>query len=353
MKNVDLICDLQFGSTGKGLIAGYLAQYHYQPDCVVTAWSANAGHTYIDKHGLKYTHSMLANGVVSPNLKYVLIGPGSLINIDKLMQECVDCKAYLARVIIIIHQNAAVIEKRHIDEENKTMVGIGSTRKGCGAALTEKIQRQVGGRITAGNHQDRIYDMARIRGLNMLVADNQAYNAALDNSHKILVEGAQGYSLGINSGFYPYVTSRECTPAQIMSDCGVPLDRLNKVIGCMRTFPIRVANRYDEAGKQIGYSGPHYPDQNETSFEEIGVEPELTTVTQLPRRVFTFSQIQMEEAYRMCCPDEIFVNFMNYLPEECMPGFIDRLQPLVGDSVAYTGHGPTANDVFEFTGSNL
>ena len=83
-----MILDLQFGSTGKGLLAGYLAKMR-SPDVVVTAWGPNAGHTYIDSDGRHFIHRMLANGIVSPNLKAVLIGPGSVIDLDALEQESI------------------------------------------------------------------------------------------------------------------------------------------------------------------------------------------------------------------------------------------------------------------------
>ena len=65
MRQGHIILDLQFGSTGKGLLAGYLAE-KVEPDTVVTAWAANAGHTYINAAGEKFVHTMLANAIVSP-----------------------------------------------------------------------------------------------------------------------------------------------------------------------------------------------------------------------------------------------------------------------------------------------
>jgi len=61
MNHCTLICDMQFGSTGKGLIAGYLAKRD-EPDTLVSQWSANAGHTYIDSEGRKFVHCMIPNG---------------------------------------------------------------------------------------------------------------------------------------------------------------------------------------------------------------------------------------------------------------------------------------------------
>ena len=93
-KKINMIVDLQFGSTGKGSIAGYIA-YRDQPDTIVTAWSPNAGHTFIDKNNIKDVHTMLANGIVSERLKTILIGPGSVLNYDALVSELENAKKHL------------------------------------------------------------------------------------------------------------------------------------------------------------------------------------------------------------------------------------------------------------------
>jgi len=343
-KKVVLICDLQFGSTGKGLLAGYIAERD-APDTIVTAWGSNSGHTYINSNGRKFVHTMLGNGIVSPNLNKVMIGPGSLINPDNLIKEISQCEDVIAGADIMIHPHATIITDEHVDIENKTMTSIGSTKKGVGAALIQKIQRNPHNMNIAVSALDD-------SPLSQFVVSSEQYNAALDSAKNILIEGAQGFSLGINSGFYPYVTSRECTPAQIATDAGVPVGWLTDIIGAMRTFPIRVANRYDEDGEQIGWSGPHYSDQKEITFESIGVEPELTTVTQLPRRIFTFSEQQAKEAMRVCRPTEIFMNFMNYMDDDGLaPALIRDINRVCrkhgGRGTRYLGYGPTVNDIKE------
>src|SRR5690606_29852520 len=118
-----------------GLIAGYLAERD-APDVVVTAWSMNAGHTYINEQGRQFIHCMLANGVVSPNLKSILIGPGSQIGLDKLFTEVQQCRDLLgSKIPVYIHEHACIIQDHHIEEEAGPMTKIGSTKKGCGAAL--------------------------------------------------------------------------------------------------------------------------------------------------------------------------------------------------------------------------
>lgn len=337
MKKVTLVCDLQFGSTGKGLIAGYLAERD-QPDVLVTAWSANAGHTYINKDGRKFVHCMLANGIVSPKTKYVLLGPGSNLDIKRLEKEIVDCNDLLANVEILVHPHAAVILPQHVSFEQATMQGIGSTAKGCGASLVHKIGRPVtGSNIVSEVHPDG--------GAGWRVAGYDEYNRIVDEAERIQVEGHQGFSLGMNTGFYPYVTSRECTPAQIMTDCHLPICMLDKVIGCMRTFPIRTADRFDKDGKRIGWCGPVYDDSEQIEWETLGLEPELTTVTGMPRKIYTFSKKQAQEAIRTCAPDEIFLNFCNYLPDERAVNDLDCMLYELGGKVQYFGYGPTVSDI--------
>jgi hypothetical protein len=119
-----------------------------------------------------------------------------------------------------------------------------------------------------------------------------------------------------------------------------------------RTYPIRVANRYDKDGNMVGWSGPAYPDQAEISFDAIGVGPEFTTVTKLPRRVFTFSTDQVKDAVRANGVGPIFLNFCNY-PQGAnglsdVGLLIQRLNNDLGlATVALTGWGPTFNDVRE------
>lgn len=201
-KKLKLILDLQFGSTGKGLIAGYLA-LRDQPDTVVTAWAANAGHTYITPGGDKYIHTMIANGIVSQNLKRLLIGPGSLINPEAFFDEfkaAMEKLPHLANVDVMIHPHAAVITQKHIDEEQGPMTKIGSTKKGCGAAAIDRIRRN------PDDNNAAINVFTEGHPLHNLVATVEDYNRALDEAQVIQVEGAQGYSLSMYHGLYPYTT---------------------------------------------------------------------------------------------------------------------------------------------------
>jgi len=350
----DLVCDLQFGSTGKGLLAGYLAETK-KPDTVISAWMPNAGHTYITSGGRTFVHTMVPNGVVSPNLKKVMLGPGSVINPVALTVELAACSDYLQGKTVYIHHAAAVVREEHRQAESKSMTAIGSTKKGCGAALAEKIARDPKSPIVIGSSAgSEIINTLAPEGVAVEVVYSQSkWLDLFFDSDQVLVEGAQGYSLGINSGFYPYTTSRECTPAQIATDCGIPAYHPMTRYGCIRTFPIRVANRYDKKGRMVGHSGPGYFDQIETSWAAIGQEVERTTVTKLPRRVFTFSANQVKEAIKMTGVDEVFLNFVNYLEG---PGHeqerlnIANAVHEAGATISYLGYGPKFDDVKEAEG---
>lgn len=347
MRNVHIIVDLQFGSTGKGLLAGYLAE-KFAPDTLVTAWGPNAGHTYIDAAGRKFVNIALPNGIVSQNLKRILIGPGSVIDPDRFRYELNEYHDLIRdrNVEVLIHEHAAVVTQYHKDLEAEYGFRIGSTMKGVGEAVVQKIKR--GGGLP--NIARTVLDQTLLLGAR--VVSKEEYNMAMDQGREVLIEGAQGFSLGINNGYYPYTTSRECTVQQLMVDCAIPMSWVDDfmVYGSMRTFPIRVANRFKD-GVQVGTSGPGYPDQREIEWADIGREPELTTVTKLPRRLFTFSREQIRQALRMNeCGGGVFLNFVNYLRVSDGRYPVEPYARAVRDAgshVRWIGTGPTINDIME------
>jgi adenylosuccinate synthase len=100
----------------------------------------------------------------------------------------------------------------------------------------------------------------------------------------------------------------------------------------VRTLPIRVG----------GNSGPYYSDQIETSWEELNLPPEYTTVTKRVRRVFTFSNQQFKEALLANRPDYVAVSHLDYIADP--DNFIERLRHVAMDIGQYPvfilGTGP-------------
>lgn len=328
----DLILDCQFGSTGKGLFAGYLAHKH-QPDVIAYAPSPNAGHTLIWE-GRTIIHKMLPSGITSSALKAIVLGPGSLLDLDRLADEYA---ALTHPVALYVHQNAAVVLPRHRKAEANGGTAPGSTRQGVGAAQIERIKRAPGESNVIGmiEQDHRAFRFIRL-------VSTQEMQRIYMEANRLQIESCQGYSLSVLHGHYPHVTSRDVTTASILADTGVPFVRGMTIYGTFRTYPIRVASRPSDGE----FSGPTYPDSTEISFEDIGQPQELTTVTKLPRRIFTWSQQQAIEACVQNRIDVAFLNFAQYPPQ-----FKDlrHIWELLNECthVQYLGFGPEIKDVLK------
>lgn len=339
----ELIIDGQYGSTGKGLFAGYLAQHH-QPDTLAMAPSPNAGHTLVDGD-LTLIHKMLPLGVQSPNLRTIVLGPGSIIDIERLIHEIDNLRERkvidTVQVDILIHRNAVYVTPEHRAAEAHGGTAPGSTRQGTGAAQVDRVRRAPGNNNTIG----ALYDSDPQHDLfwRAFVVDTPKLQQVYDKSNRVQVEGCQGYSLSVYHGAYPYVTCRDVTTAQLLADCGVPMPSMRSVhvYGTFRTYPIRVANR-PESGE---WSGPTHPDSQEIAFADLGMPQELTTVTKLPRRIFTFSQQQAIEACIQNRIDSAFLNFAQYPPDyNTLADIWNRLGECA--RVDYIGFGPDLRDVY-------
>lgn len=317
---ITAVIDLQYGSTGKGQIAGTIA-HHWKPDTVCTAWGPNAGHTFRNGE-FQMVSRMLASSAVAPSVKHILLGPGSVIDLTILQQEILDRgRRHLEGKHLIIHPQAVILKDLDAVMEH-SLLRIGSTMKGTAEAATRKIRREPD--ATAAGRFGEVYGALAPAifeaGMSISIS-SYFYDQSIDGSRKLMVEGAQGFSLGLHTDFYPHTTGRDVSTAQMFADCrlpwpgrGDPWPRVH-VIGVARTYPIRVANRVDGRGMQVGSSGGCYSDQEEITWKELGRSAELTTVTKLPRRIFTFSKKQIREAARICRPTQIALTFCDYLPQ--------------------------------------
>lgn len=312
MKSVVMVQGLQFGSEAKGAISAGVAKFWF-PDTVATAWGPNAGHTVRDGD-FKFVSCMLASGALYPSVKRILIGPGSVVDFDRLAAEIVLAGDRLRGKALYIHPNAAVLRPEHAAAE-AALLRIGSTMKGTMEAAVSKMRREPEGiaRAVKSSVDDCLYDAAAKVGLEISGSERE-YNRAVDESDKLLIEGAQGFGLSIHGQFYPYCTSRDVSPAQVLADCRIPLPHFKDfhVVGVIRTYPIRVANR--RSATQEFTSGGFYSDQHELDWQrDLEREPELTTVTKLPRRIFNFSHEQLRAAIRQVQPTSLSLTFCDYI----------------------------------------
>lgn len=332
-----VLVDGQYGSTGKGVLAAWLAlqavQQKITVDAVISNAGPNSGHTFYNESGQKVVLKQLPTFAVA-TADLLGVGPliylsaGAIIDPEILRKEAENYPGE-----IIVHPNAAVITAEDkASEHSGTVAAVAGTRSGTGAALARKVLRDPNATYGA-------YSFSHGTPRNVHVS----HHSLNWDSELYFVEVSQGFSLGINQQFYPKCTSRECTVSQALSDAGLPPNAHSKTYMSVRTFPIRVGNVDGHS------SGEWYPDQIEVSWEDLGQTPELTTVTQRVRRIATFSNEQLEDAVQANSPDFLFVNFMNYLPENEREPFIDSISDVRDHSYRWfdiiRGSGPTSNDV--------
>lgn len=345
-----VLVDGQFGSTGKGLLAdvlSYVAKGHV--DYIVTNAGPNSGHTarFADGSNIM-TQQLPVMSVMAkrqeadwPSQPITILNGGAIIDMDILADEM----SMYGVDNVWVSTSAAVISAETSAQFNSgSMDSIASTGKGIGQAMASKILRKptVVSWIDAEGKPQVSRNLSSNSLLNSVLLANGVQEFTSDDV--IFVETAQGFSLGINSGFYPYTTSRECTVAQALADAGISPKRLRKTIMAVRTYPIRVGNT------SMGNSGPCYYDQEEIKWEDIGVDPELTTVTKRIRRLFTWSETQFRQAVIVNHPDVVFLNFCNYLSHDGVYSMACEIQKTCLEVMGYNvdlilGFGPRADQV--------
>jgi len=329
---VHCLVDGQFGSTGKGALAAWLAEQASTLEFRGAIYSGgpNSGHTFYhdgEKHVLKQLPSFAVKTHLMGGECAAYLSAGAVIDLDILTDEATrypDVKIY-------VHPNAAIVNEiaRSI-EAGSGAPKIASTMSGTGGALMRKIAR----------HPDAIWGERTIGIPNVTTM----HHNIKPFEHRYFMEVAQGFSLGINSEFYPNVTSRECTVMQGLADARIPARALARTYMAIRTYPIRVGNTTE------GYSGDWYSDQEEITWEDLDVFPELTTVTKRIRRIATFSPYQFVDALRANDPDFVFVNFLNYLQDKsAQRDFLQDIKDIREDNERWfdiiEGHGPESSDI--------
>ena len=300
------ICGGQWGSEGKGAAAAALAKHLSEVGRHFTHVTTNAGvqsgHTSVHNGKTQVFFHLPTYPAIAAQYGYkpiVYLNAGSVIDVGVLFDELSRYHDYIHELAIhpdaaIVTDECKVMEMRPDGQQTK----IGSTRKGVGAAIATKVLRAG---VTAK-------DIPALK----IFTRRLDLNNVMQIGGSVLAEIPQGYGLGLNAGFYPYCTSRDCTPMQAMSDAGIHPAFYNTTMMVIRTFPIRVGNITNDEDMVIGESGGCYPDQCEISWRDIGVNPEYTTVTKRVRRIFTFSQLQLTEAMAALRPTVVYVTFLDY-----------------------------------------
>lgn len=283
-----------YGSEGKGSVTGRIcADLERQGKTVfnVRVGGPNAGHTVIGKcppdcpdllagqRGETVEHDVSGHpwrlrqvpvAAVTAPTAHLVIAAGSEIDHDVLKSElaALDSAGYDAHSRLYIDRSATMLEARHREDESLSDLNkrLGSTAKGIGAARADRIWRtaRTWGDVASADYAFDTTELLR--------------EALADDDHAVVVEGTQGYGLGLHTSNYPFTTSGDCRAIDFLAQAGISPWQLRccehdlKIVVCMRPHPIRVA------GNSGGLLG-------ETSWSELGLPVEYTTVTQKVRRV--------------------------------------------------------------------
>jgi adenylosuccinate synthase len=335
----------QYGSEGKGAIAGHLSGPQPRPNVVcVRVGGPNAGHTVLGEgpEGRKHPwrlRTIPVAAVTNPEATLV-IAAGSEIDYDVLQLEAELLEDYGHTVWdrLYIDPQATVLEKKYIDAETEADMHnkIGSTGKGIGAARAARIMRTA-----------KIWDDMKPWHRNQPIDTSLYLDAALEEGAHVIIEGTQGYGLGLHAGHYPQCTSNDARAIDFLAMAGISPWSGNvdvfRVYVVARVYPIRVA----------GNSGPL---KDETTWEDLGLEPELTTVTRKVRRVGHWDPDLVADAVianggapyvRICLtmldhavPETAFYTGPIELLPQPAQQWIKKVEAETGAPVAMVGTGP-------------
>ena len=286
----------QWGDEGKGKIVDLLSK---EANMVARfQGGANAGHTvYKDDH--KIILHQIPSGILTDNCKCVL-GNGMVIDPVDLVKELTMLKKNNIDYDGSIHiaANAHIVTPVHkwIDfksEENSNQK-IGTTCRGIGPAYVDKYNRCgiraldlidleklkikvlnrldaaiISGDLSDADKNEIIVEIEKFiedsSAISHMVKDTFSMVHEMVNERKnILLEGAQGTMLDINHGTYPFVTSSSPSTGGIATGLGLPLTKVNRIVGIFKAYTTRVGKGpfptelFNDDGKKLQELGREY-----------------------------------------------------------------------------------------------
>lgn len=280
---LDVVVGGQFGSESKGRVTLDVIRKRLNQGHVVFSVRVagpNAGHVVIDPEGRRWAMRQLPVGFVEPSV-VLYIGPGSEIDRQVLASEieAVEAAGYEVRDRLYIHPEATYLEPHHIVAEKHSDLTerLGSTAKGIGAARADRIWRTA----------RRVSDVPTLfENLGRLRNPAPVWNAP---GWAWVIEGTQGYGLGLHAGHYPYCTSSNARAIDFCAMAGVTPWDLPDIYDSFRVWVVIRPNPIRVAGNSGALAG-------ETSWEDLNLEAERTTVTQKIRRVGAFDPSIVNQA---------------------------------------------------------
>jgi len=269
-----ILVGTQWGDEGKGKIIDVLSR---KADIIVRFQGGNnAGHTVVVNEQ-KFILHLIPSGVLHKD-KICVIGNGVVIDPQVLLEEIENLK----KRSIKINSNLKISDQAHLifpyhkiidrlRETKKARLKIGTTGRGIGPCYADKVNR-CGIRLV--DLLDK--DVFRKKLKSALVEKNEIFrkiyrhrgfsfekiyreylsyaeriekyafdctgflNAAIKEGKSILFEGAQGTSLDVDFGTYPYVTSSNATAGGACIGTGVSPVDIDRIIGVAKAYTTRV-----------------------------------------------------------------------------------------------------------------
>ena len=332
---ITAIVGAQWGDEGKGKITDFFAG---ESDYVVRFHGGNnAGHTVI-VDGNTFKLHLIPSGIIYGG-PMSIIGNGVVVDPKALLDEIEYIKGKGIEPNLMVSDRAHVIMPYHIEldgalSNHQGNLAAGSTRRGIAPVYADKMFRN-GIRIidllepdvlmekltkgydftkgiieralfqTLEKSIDEIFDSYCKYGeeLRPYVSDTsvELYNALINNK-SILFEGAQGISLDVDHGIYPYTTSSNTAAGHISTGTGVSFRDIGRIIGVVKAYLSRV-------GESPLPSEMHGGEAD--SLREKGGE--YGTTTGRPRRVGWLDLVQVRQAVRVNGLTEIALTKLDVL----------------------------------------
>ena len=354
-KCVTVIIGTKWGDEGKGKIA---ARESKDARYVVRATGGNnAGHTVIWQ-GKKLALHLIPGGIASNPIATAIIGPGTVIDPEVLIQEIEMLNKSGVphiRERLKISGRAHVIFPYHKDldalYEKCKKHPIGTTKRGIGPCYADKINRigvqlydlllpekdlreKIDESIFIHNQLFKLNNMSEciVNSENVAILYHQyarllkpyitdifpILRQAIDNNEKIVVEGAQAFRLDLDHGDYPMVTSSNPVSSGTLCGAGLPPQALKTVIGIDKAYNSRVGNGLfpTELPSSIDKNGCLIAGSQQLEgdiIRELGHE--YGTTTKRPRRVGWMDAVILNSAKTQCGIDYLCLNHMDTLGE--------------------------------------
>ena len=332
---ITVIVGAQWGDEGKGKITDYFAG---ESDYVVRYHGGNnAGHTVI-VNGSTFKLHLIPSGVLY-NHPISVIGNGVVIDPKALLNELQYLKNKGIQPRLNISDRAHVIMPYHkqMDEaltNHQGSLAAGSTKRGIApvyadkmfrhgirmidltepAILKEKLHRayQFNYKLISAISDHTIQEDEKLiyteycqygKMLSSYIKDvSIELYCAQQNGKAILFEGAQGISLDIDHGIYPYTTSSNSIAGNIATGTGVSFRDIDRIIGVTKAYISRVG---------IGPLPTELPLEKGNDLREKGKE--YGTTTGRPRRVGWLDLVQVRQAVRVNGLTEIALTKLDIL----------------------------------------